>query len=160
MAEKRQAHPNPDWLQPLWKQKRQETTKRVAAAVRHLVAHRESVTLESIRATVKALSGISISTNTIQRNEDAYEIYRKHRAETRRTPAKDVSLSRLLRNTVMEQRGALRAKINRLRRKSKEDLIFKLLQLEKTVQDQAERENTLREEVLRLSLERENRRSK
>jgi hypothetical protein len=44
----------------------------------------------------------------------------------------------------------LRAKVNRLRRDSKDSLIARLLQLEAERKRQAERENTLREEIFRL----------
>ena len=50
------------------------------------------------------------------------------------------------------QRVAFRAKINRLRRESKDTLIFRIVDLEEKVRAQARRENNLREEILRLSL--------
>jgi hypothetical protein len=118
------------------------------------------VTIEAIRNAVKALSGVSISANTIHRNEDAHEIYQKHRTEPRRKLAKEASLSQLLRDTPTNQRTSLRTKVNRLRRESKDALIVKLIRLESAVHDQAARENNLREEILRLTLDARTRRSK
>lgn len=69
---------NPKWLEPLWEKKKSETAKRVQGAVKELVKQNEPVTLDSIRHTVRALFGISISANTIRRNEGAYAAYQKH----------------------------------------------------------------------------------
>ncbi len=118
------------------------------------------MTIESIRKTVKALSGVSISGNTIHRNEAAYEAYQKHRTEPQRRVSKEASLSQLLRDTPSSQRTSLRAKINRLRRQPKDALIAKLIRLEGAAQDHDTRENNLREEILRLSLDAGSRRSK
>jgi hypothetical protein len=41
--------------------------------------HLRTVTLDRIRQTVRLLFGVSISANTIRRNEGAYAAYRKHR---------------------------------------------------------------------------------
>jgi hypothetical protein len=143
---------NPRWLEPLWDRKRRDTAKRVEGAVRHLVAKGKPVTLQAIRDAVKALFKISISTNTIQRNELAYEVYQKHRTARRNAKVGDVSLAQLRRDTPLQQRAAFRAKINRLRRESKDALISRIIGLEEKVQGQARRENNLREEILRLSL--------
>jgi hypothetical protein len=118
------------------------------------------VTIESIRKTVKALSGVSISGNTIHRNEAAYEAYQKHRTEPRRRAPKQASLSQLLRDTPSNQRTSLRAKINRLRRQPKDALIAKLIRLEGAAHEHDARENNLREEILRLTLDASTRRSK
>src|SRR5438093_13389403 len=76
------------WLEPLWDRKRRDTAKRVERAVRHLVAAGKPVTLEAIRQTVKSLFKVSISTNTILRNEEAYAIYVKHGAVHRISKSK------------------------------------------------------------------------
>ncbi len=73
------ANSNPKWLEPLWERKKSETAKRVEQAVKEMVKQSEPVTLDGIRHTVKALFGISISANTIQRNEGAHAAYQKHR---------------------------------------------------------------------------------
>jgi hypothetical protein len=118
------------------------------------------VTIEAIRNMVKTLSGVSISANTIHRNEAAYEAYQKHRTEPRRKPSKEASLSQLLHDAPTNQRTSLRTKINRLRRESKDALIAKLIRLEGAARDHDARENNLREEILRLTLDAGTRRSK
>jgi hypothetical protein len=139
-------------LQPLWEQKRAETVRRVAAAVRFLKRAGKTVTLAAIRETVLKLDGVSISTNTIQRNEEAYQLYQQHAAAG---PAKSTSRGRALivlqKSTPGAHRPALRAKIARLRRQSKDMLIARVLELETAVANQGTRENALREEVLRLT---------
>jgi len=50
------------------------------------------------------------------------------------------------------ERDQLASKISRLRRKSKDTLIAKLITLERRVRRQTEVENRLREEVIRLDL--------
>jgi hypothetical protein len=101
---------------------------------------------------VKALFKVSISTNTIQRNENAYDIYQKHRTARRVSRGGSALLAELQRATPVPQRVAFRAKINRLRRECKDALIFRIIGLEQKLQEQARRENNLREEILRLSL--------
>jgi hypothetical protein len=152
VAKRKNAERNPRWLESLWDRKRRDTAKRVEGAVRHLAAKGNPVTLQAIRDTVKALFKVSISTNTIQRNEMAYEIYQKHSTTRRTAKGGSVSLARLQRSTPVSQRAAFRAKINRLRRESKDALIFRIIGLEEQVQGQARRENNLREEILRLNL--------
>lgn len=152
MAKREHRERNPRWLEPLWDRKRRETAKRVEGAVRHLVAKGNPVTLQAIRDTVKALFKVSISTNTIQRNEMAYEIYQKHSTARRTARGGSASLAQMRRSTPVPQRVAFRAKINRLRRESKDALIFRIIGLEEKVQGQARCENNLREEILRLSL--------
>jgi hypothetical protein len=160
MPVQKRAGRNPEWLHKLWKRKRRETAKRVAAAVSRLVAKGKPVTIETIRSTVKALSGVSISANTIYRNEAAYGAYQKHHTEPQRRATRETSLSQLLRDAPTNQRTSLRAKINRLRRESKDALIAKLIRLEDAAQQHNARENNLREEILRLTLDAGTRRSK
>jgi hypothetical protein len=144
---------SPDWLQPIWERKRQETARRVTAAVRALKRQKKAVTLAAIRGAIQELDGISISTNTIQRNELAYEVYLKH-TSTRpvRKTSKSAALSSLRKAVPEAQLPALQAKIARLRRNSKDTLIAKLIELEKTVENQTKRENALRDELLRAVL--------
>lgn len=152
MAKRKNEDRAPRWLQPMWDRKKRETAKRVGTAVEHLTTKATPVTLESVRDAVKSLFGVSISTNTIQRNDEAYEIYLKH-AKVRRTQQKgNGPLMELLRATTGSTRVALRAKINRLRRESKDAVIFRFFQLEERLEGQAKREDNLREEVLRLTL--------
>jgi len=143
---------SPAWLQPLWDKKRAETVRRVAAALRFLKRAGKPVTLTAIREAVLKLDGVSISTNTIQRNEEAYQLYQQH---VSRRPATSKTRSRVLtalqKATPDANRAALRAKIARLRRQSKDMLIAKVLELETAVANHSKRENALREEVLRLT---------
>ena len=96
---------------------------------------------------------VSISTNTIRRNELAYEVYiQLASAASHRKPSKSELLAALQRATPDARRPALRSKIVRLRRQSKDTLIAKVMELEKMVEDQIKRENALREELLRVTL--------
>lgn len=141
---------DPRWLEPLWEKKKADTARRVERAVREMVRLKKPVTLEGIRATVKSLFGVSISTNTIQRNEEAHAAYDKHRTARRTTKVRDHDLGGLLRSVSGRDAANLRARINRLRRESKDSLIARLLQLEEERKRQAEREDALREEIFRL----------
>jgi len=143
---------SPAWLQPLWDQKRAETVRRVAAALRFLKRAGKAVTLTAIREAVLKLDGVSISTNTIQRNEEAYQLYQQHATGRRATSrCRNRALTALQKSTPDAHRAALRAKIARLRLQSKDMLIAKVLELETAVANQGKRENALREEVLRLT---------
>jgi hypothetical protein len=141
---------NPKWLEPLWEKKKSETAKRVEQAVTELVKQSESVTLEGIRHKVRALFGISISANTIQRNEGANAAYQKQRTARQGIRARNPALATILRSLPTAAAVNVRAKIARLRRESKDNLIARLLQLEAERKRQSDREDTLREEILRL----------
>lgn len=141
---------DPRWLQPLWEKKKADTARRVERAVKEMVRLNKPVTLEGIRNMVKSLFGVSISTNTIQRNEGAYAAYQKHRTARRRTKVRDHGLAAMLRGLSGAGAANLRGRINRLRRDSKDSLIARLLQLEEERKRQAEREDALREEIFRL----------
>jgi hypothetical protein len=150
---KRTHRKSPQWLQPMWAHKRAETVQRVTAAVRALQGQAKPVTLAAIRQAILELTGISISTNTIQRNELAYEVYCNNASAGPATRApRDSALAALQRAAPPAQRPAVRAKIARLRRQSKDTLIAKLIELETAVEDQVKRENALREELLRVTL--------
>jgi hypothetical protein len=144
---------SPDWLRPLWEKKRAETVRRVTAAVRALKRQKKAVTLTAIREGIRELDGISISTNTIQRNELAYEVYLNHASTAVKKKSKCWALVVLQRAAPPGQAPAFRAKIARLRRQPKDQLIAKLVELERTVEEQNKRENALREEILRITLE-------
>jgi len=141
---------NPRWLEPLWEKKKAETAMRVERAVREMVRLKKPVTLEGIRNTVKAMFGASISGNTIQRNERAYTAYQKHRTAKSLSKVPDHGLAGMLRGVSGPAAVNLRARINRLRRYTKDSLIAKLLELEDERKRQAEREDALREEIFRL----------
>ena len=141
------------WLKPMWDRKKRETADRVTRAVTHLIKTKRPVTLAAIRETVEALFSASISTNTIQRNEEAYAVYLQHRAHPAPVRAKNAALRALLAAEGGEKRSAaLRARIDRLRRESKDALIARIIELEKSAEQHARREDNLREEILRLTL--------
>lgn len=144
------ARSNPKWLEPLWETKKSETAKRVEQAVKELVEQSKPVTLDGIRNTVKALFGISISANTIQRNEGANTAYQKHRTGRQVIRPGNSAIATMLRGLSKANAVNLRAKVQRLRRESKDNLIARLLQLEGERKRQSDREDTLREEILRL----------
>ncbi len=122
-------------------------------AVRALKRQKKTVTLSAIREAIQELDGISISTNTIQRNELAYEIYLKHASGgPARKPSKGGALSSLRKAAPEAKLPALHAKITRLRRNSKDALIAKVIELEKLVENQTTRENALRDELLLAAL--------
>lgn len=141
---------DPRWLQPLWERKKADTAKRVQRAVKEMVRLKKPVTLEGVRNMVKSLFGISISTNTIQRNEQAYAAYQEHRTARRTAKVRDHNLAAMVRSASGRGAANLRARINRLRRESKDSLIARLLQTEDERKRQAEREDALREEIFRL----------
>jgi hypothetical protein len=141
---------DPRWLQPLWEKKKADTAKRVERAIKEMVRLKEPVTLEGIRNTVKSLFGVSISMNTIQRNEEAFAAYQKNRTARRTTKVRDHDLAGMLRSVSGASAANLRARVNRLRRDSKDSLIARLLRLEEERKRQTEREDALREEIFRL----------
>lgn len=143
--------PAPEWLRPRWEQKRRETAVRVQTAVDQLRRQGRKATLESIRDTIRSLHGVSISANTIQRNELAYQIYSANRQRPRAASLPQPALRELVENASAEERRGLQSKISRLRRESKDSLVAKVVSLERAVARQREVENRLREEILRLS---------
>jgi len=127
-----------------------DTARRVDRAVKEMIRLKKPATLEGIRTMVKSLFGVSISMNTIQRNEEAYAAYDKHRTARRMAQTRDRDLAAILRNVSGADAANLRARINRLRRQSKDSLIARLPQIEEERKRQAEREDVLREEIFRL----------
>jgi hypothetical protein len=142
----------PNWLRPHWEKKKQETARRITAAVAKLASEGRSVTFSSIREAVRILYGMPLSTNTIKRNEFAYEIYRQHRRAPKIRITRNPSLMSLYQESDVDHRAALQAKVARLRRESKDSLIARLIRMESQVSRQAQVENRLREEVTQISL--------
>lgn len=68
-------HRSPDWLKDRWADQKNATVTRIAAAVASLRQGGNKITYTSICRSVQSLYGISISPNTIKRNQEAYEIY-------------------------------------------------------------------------------------
>ncbi len=142
----------PVWLQPRWERRKQETVSRVTAAVEKLRQEAREVTFSNICAAVRELYGVSFSSNTLKRNDSAYQIYLAHRRPPRKGIGRQRGLQDLLASATGLERDQLASKISRLRRKSKDTLIAKLITLERRVRRQTEVENRLREEVIRLDL--------
>jgi hypothetical protein len=141
----------PEWLRSRWERTKGETAARVQAAVDQLRERGRSVTFESIRETIRSIYGISISANTIKRNEIAYQIYLAHRQKPRVASLPQPALRALLANASAGERRGLQSKISRLRREPKDSLVAKVVCLEGTATRQKDVENRLREEILRLS---------
>jgi len=141
----------PEWLRSRWERTKGETAARVQAAVDQLRERGRSVTFESIRETIRSIYGISISANTIKRNESAYQIYLAHRQKPRVASLPQPALRALLANASAGERRGLQSKISRLRREPKDSLVAKVVCLEGTATRQKDVENRLREEILRLS---------
>jgi len=141
----------PEWLRSRWERTKGATAARVQAAVDQLRERGRSVTLESIRETIRSIYGISISANTIKRNEIAYQIYLAHRQKPRVASLPQPALRALLANASAGERRGLQSKISRLRREPKDSLVAKVVCLEGTATRQKDVENRLREEILRLS---------
>jgi hypothetical protein len=143
---------SPIWLQPRWERRKQETVSRVTAAVEKLRQEAREVTFSNICVAVRELYGVSISSNTLKRNDSAYQIYLAHRKPPKKGIGRQRGLQDLLASATGLERDQLASKISRLRRKSKDTLIAKLITLERRVRRQTEVENRLREEVIRLDL--------
>jgi hypothetical protein len=143
---------NPAWLEPHWKRKRLLTAERVSHAVEELGRTGATVTIAKVCEAVQRIYGVSVSANTITRNDLAYEIYKAHRAPPRTRVLKDPLLMELLKGVEGSERASLRAKIARLRRISKDGLISQLISLEAASREHKALECRLREEIVRLTL--------
>jgi hypothetical protein len=145
--------PAPEWLRSRWDQQRRETADRVSRTVARLRAGEQPVTFSAIREAIKQTDGVSISTNTIQRNDLAYAAYQRYASIRPSAPRRHRSLSALLDRAPATERAALRTKITRLRRASRDELIASVIELAREVKKQERREHALREELLRVSLD-------
>lgn len=142
---------HPDWLQPRWERQKRDTATRVEAAVSALQKDGSQVTYASICKRVNSLFGLSISPNTIKRNELAYRIYLANRRPSRKKQFREPLLLQLIDSAVDQEKRSLQSRSVRLRRESKDSLIARLISLERTVTRQKNAENLLREEILRLA---------
>ena len=109
------------------------------------------MTLDAIRDTIRSTCGVSISTNTIKRNDLAYQVYVAHRPRPRVSCLPDPGRRQIIQNAPAEERHGLRSKISRLRRECKDVLVARVVSLERAAGKQRDVENRLREEILRLS---------
>lgn len=141
----------PGWLQPRWDRQKRDTATRVEAAVNALQKDRAEVTYTSICKRVSILFGLSISPNTIKRNEVAYRIYLANRRPSKKKQFREPLLLQLIDSAADEEKRSLQSRTARLRRDSKDSLIARLISLEHTVTRQKNGENLLREEILRLA---------
>jgi hypothetical protein len=143
--------PTPEWLRPRWQQKTKETAARVQEAVDQLRRQGRKITLDAIRDTIRSTCGVSISTNTIKRNDLAYQVYVAHRPRPRVSCLPDPGLRQIIQNAPAEERHGLRSKISRLRHECKDVLVARVVSLEIAASKQRDVENRLREEILHLS---------
>jgi hypothetical protein len=146
----RQSHETPTWLEGRWAEQKHATATRIAGAIASLRQAGHKITYASICRSVQALYGVSISANTIKRNDAAYVIYSANRSSRRFVPAKELVLQKLVWDATEENRKRLGPKIARLRRMRKDCLIAMLLQLQDTSDYQKTNEANLRDEILRL----------
>lgn len=121
------------------------------AAVSALQKDHAEVTYASICKRVSILFGLSISPNTIKRNELSYRIYLASRQPPRRSQLRESVLMQLINGASGPEKRSMWSKTARLRRESKDSLIARVISLELTVRRQKSAENLLREEILRLA---------
>lgn len=143
---------SPDWLRPRWEQQRRDTADRVGRAIARLRAQDRAVTFAAIRDTVRTLDGVSISTNTILRNDLAYALYQQYASTRAPARRRHRALTLLMDQTPAAERGGLRAQIARLRRASKDELIASVIELAREAKHQQRREHALRDELLRMTV--------
>jgi hypothetical protein len=146
----RQNRANPVWLTPVWEARKKETVVRIQAAINRLRETNQRVTFSAIRETVRDLFHRSISTNTIKRNEAAHQLYLENRRRPRMGLAKSQRVLEFYETTEPEAKSAARARVARLRRQTKDDLIVRLLRAEEALKAAGDVENRLREEIIRL----------
>ena len=138
----------PVWLAAAWEGKRTETASCVEAAIEKLREANRPVTLSSIRNEVFLLFGRSLSTNTIKRNEDAYELYLANRRAPRTPQVKGQLILELYARTEPAKKAAIQARVARLRRHPKDDLIVRLMRIEESLTEQMDVANRLREKII------------
>jgi hypothetical protein len=146
----RKRRESPTWRAGRWAEQKHATATRIAGAVASLRQAGDKITYGSICRSVQSLYGISISANTIKRNDAAFEIYSANRSSRRFAPAKEQALQKLVWDATGANRKRLGPKIARLRRMRKDSLIAMLLQLQDTSDCQKTNETNLRDEILRL----------
>ena len=150
MKAARQNRADPVWLTPVWEARKKETVVCIQAAIDKLREANQRVTFSAIRETVRDLFHRSISTNTIKRNEAAHQLYLENRHTPRMSLVKSQGVLSFYENTEPGARAAAQARVARLRRQTKDDLIVRLLRVEETLKAARNVENRLREEIIRL----------
>lgn len=139
---------SPVWLASTWESRKKETVKCVEAAIDKLREADRCVTLTSIRDEVRLLFGRSLSTNTIKRNECAYQLYIANRRAPRTPQIKSRLILELYARTEPAKRTAIQARVARLRRQAKDDLIVRLMGIEESLIEQMNVANRLREKIV------------
>jgi PRTRC genetic system protein C len=139
---------SPVWLASTWESKKRETLNCVEAAIGSLRDANRSVTLSSIRGEVRLLFGRSLSTNTIIRNERANQLYLANRCAPRTPQIKSRLILELYARTEPAKRAAIQARVARLRRQAKDDLIVRLMGIEESLIGQMNVANRLREKII------------
>ncbi len=138
----------PVWLASAWESKKRETLNCVEAAIASLCDANRSVTLSSIRSEVRLLFGRSLSTNTIIRNERAYQLYLANRRAPRTPRVKGQLILELYARTEPPKKAAIQTRVARLRRHPKDDLIVRLMRIEESLSEQMDVANRLREQII------------
>jgi hypothetical protein len=144
-------HQSPVWLEGRWEGQKHLTAIRIGGAVASLRQAGTKITYASICRSVQLLYGVSMSPNTIKRNQAAYEIYLGSRSSQHYSSSKEQALQKLVQLATENERNRLRSRVARLRRVRKDALIASLLQLEDVVDQQKTTETNLRDEILRLA---------
>lgn len=127
---------HPGWLQSRWDRQKRDTATRIEVAVTALQKDHVEVTYANICKRVGLLYGLSISPNTIKRNELAYQLYLANRRSPKRRQLREPLLIELINSTSDLEKRSLRSKTSRLRRESKDSLIARLISLKRTVTKQ------------------------
>jgi hypothetical protein len=142
----------PVWLEARWKERKQETLTRVKNAVQALLKEGRSVSIRLICDKVREQTGHSLSPTTIKQNSAAYDLYCQHASRKPAIKLKDSALRQLLGNCSKSARPSLQAKVTRLKQVTKEDLIVRLIRLEREVKESKTVENKLRERLIELEI--------
>ena len=139
---------SPVWLASTWESRKKETVKCVEAAIERLRETDRYVTLTSIRDEVRLLFGRSLSTNTIKRNECAYQLYLGGRRAPKARQAKSHLILELYAQVEPKKKAAIQATVARLRRQAKDDLIARIMRIEEELTEQMNVANRLREKII------------
>jgi hypothetical protein len=143
---------NPVWLEARWEKRKKETVMRVKNAVQALVKQGSSVSVRLICDKVREQTGHSLSPNTIKQNSAAYELYCQHATRKPAFKLKDPAHLLLLNECPEPERPALKAKIARLKQITKEDLIARLIRIDRELKESKTIENKLRDRVFELEM--------
>lgn len=143
----------PVWLAPAWEQRKKKTASCVEAAIGKLRVANQPVTLSSIKSEVRLLFGRSLSTNTIKRNEAAYQLYLTNRRAPSTPQVKSHLALELYTRADPSGKAATQARVARLRRHPKDDLIVRLMRTEESLREQMDVANRLREQIILANVE-------